>query len=522
MTGAVVAQERAAIEAALTGLEELRQSQFRAAAGPAGGLERRAAEIGAEDLVMRARLLRTMALIREGKSEQGGQWAHQILAWAQEHDNAFVLARAHRILSIFYRQVGDLSEGLTHAVQCFAHLTDDEPDNVRARHLMTLAVSLDEAGSVEEGNRRFHEALTLAAATGDTELTLNILNNMAYTAFENEDEHRAWELVTHMREVQAVSSRDFSALELDTIARIEMMGGHYDAVEETLGPILDDGANSAVESHEGDAPAVCMLTLAEARRLDHRFAAAQQALDAAVALTEERGLDRVRAQAREEQAALFAATGRFAEAYEEHKAFHAAATALHSAQREARARALQAVFEATEARRATEHFREMAHRDALTGLYNRRYVNERLPALLGEAAARRTPISVAILDLDHFKRVNDTFSHSTGDTVLQQVAQLLTEAVSGPMIAARMGGEEFLLIMPGTTEEQAIERCERLRLRIRAHAWEQIVGSLPVTTSIGVTSAREGRGSPSSLLSLADRNLYVAKREGRDRVVSDL
>ena len=104
-------------------------------------------------------------------------------------------------------------------------------------------------------------------------------------------------------------------------------------------------------------------------------------------MSEERGLHAVRARAREEQAALYAATGRFREAYDEHRAFHAAATALHSAQREARARALQAVFEATEARRASEHFREMAHRDALTGLYNRRYVNERLPALLGEAVA---------------------------------------------------------------------------------------------------------------------------------------
>jgi diguanylate cyclase (GGDEF)-like protein len=460
-----------------------------------------------------------MALVREGKSELGGQWAHQILAWAQEHDHPFLLARSHRVLSIFYRQIGDLAEGLTHAVQCFALLADDEPDNIRARHLMTLAVSLDESGSIEDGDRRFREALVLAGT--DTELTLNILNNMAYTAFERDDEPGAWALVAQMRAVQAVNGRALGALEIDTIARIEMMGRHYGAVEETLRTILDDGANSAVESHEGDAPAVCMLTLAEARRLDHRYPAAQEALDAAVALAEQRGLDRVRAQAREEQAALFAVTGRFEEAYEEHRAFHAAVTVLHSAQREARARALQAVFEATEARQVSEHFREMANRDTLTGLYNRRYVNERLPTLLGEAAALRAPLSLAILDLDHFKRVNDTFSHGTGDTVLLHVAQLLMDAVSGSMIAARLGGEEFLLIMPGLDEREAGERCERLRLQIRAHAWEPITGALPVTTSIGVTTAPEGLGTPAELLSIADRNLYVAKREGRDRVVAD-
>jgi two-component system cell cycle response regulator len=517
---AVVADRLAALDATLVELEARPPSQFRTVAAPAAVAEREATELGDEALAMRARLLRSAALVREGESEQGGRWAHQVLAWSQQHGNPFLLSRAHRMLSIFYRQIGDLSECLTHAVQSVANLADDEPPAVRARHLLALAVALDESGSTDEGDRRFREALALANVEGDLELTLNILNNMAFTAFENDDEPAARDLVAQMRAVQARGGRAFGALELDTIARIDMMRGDYAAVEESLHSLVD-GARSTVVSLEGDTTAICLLTLAEARRLDRRYAGAQAAVDAAVRLAEDRGLDRVRAQAREEQAALYAATGRFREAYEEHRAFHAAATALHSMQRDAQARALQAVFEATEARRTSEHFREMAHRDALTGLYNRRYVNERLPALIGEAVATRSPISVAILDLDHFKRVNDTLSHSTGDTVLQNVAQLLLEAVSGPMIAARMGGEEFLLVLPGMDAREATERCERLRLRIRAHAWEPITGALGVTTSIGLTTAAEGRATPSTLLSLADRNLYVAKREGRDRVVAD-
>jgi two-component system cell cycle response regulator len=322
-----------------------------------------------------------------------------------------------------------------------------------------------------------------------------------------------------MRDVQARSSRGFSANELDTIARVEMMSQRYDAVEATLHVVLDD--QSLVLGYEGDALAECLLTLAEARRLAERYGGAQAALDAASAMCDDRGLHAVRARVRAEQAALYAAAGRFREAYQEHRAFHAAATALHSTQREARARALQAVFEATEARRASERFREMAHRDALTGLYNRRYVNEKLPALLGEAAVRRTPVSLAILDLDHFKRVNDTLSHSTGDTVLQEVAQLLVESATGPALAARMGGEEFLLVFPGAGAAEAALRCERLRRRIREHGWEPVTGALPVTTSIGVTTSADGSGSLSVLLSQADRNLYAAKRDGRDRVVAD-
>jgi two-component system cell cycle response regulator len=509
-----------ALVAALAELEARPMSQFRSLAGPAAEAEHRAGELGDDELAHRARLLSVGVMLREGRSAAGGQSAHQVLAWAERHGSPYLLARAHRELAIFYRQVGDLSDALTHAVQCVAHLADDVPAAIRARHLLTLAVALDENGSAAEADRRFQESLDVATAIGDHELTLYILNNMAYTAYENEDEPAARALIEHMRDVQARSHRVFGAGELDTIARVEMMSGRYDAVEATLRPVLDD-RQSSVLGTEGDAIAECRLTLAGARRLDARFADAQAALDAALAMSDERNLGAVRARVREEQAALFAATGRYHEAYEEHRAFHAEATALHSTQRDARARALQAVFEATEARRVSEHFREMAHRDALTGLYNRRYVNERLPALLGEAAVRRTPISIAIADLDHFKRINDTLSHATGDTVLQHVAQLLVEATPGPAIAARMGGEEFLLIFPGVDAAEAAHRCEMLRVRVRAHAWTPITGTLPVTTSIGVTTSGDGRGTPSALLSQADRNLYTAKRAGRDQVVLD-
>jgi two-component system cell cycle response regulator len=513
--------ERTALATVLAELETRPMSLFRALRGPAEEAERRAEELGEPELAQRARLLLVGIMLREGHSAEGGQAAHQVLAWAERDGSPYLLARAHRELGIFYRQVGDTSNALTHAVQCVGHLTDDVPPVIRARHLLSLAVVLDETGSTAEADRRFRESLEIATAVGDHELTLYILNNMAYTAYENGDEPAAREFVTRMRVMQENGSHRLSANELDTIARIEMMSGRYAEVEATLRPVLDD-RQSAVLGTEGDAIAECRLTLAEARRLDQRYDAAQEAVDAALRMCDERGLGSVRARVREEQGALYAATGRFREAYEEHRAFHADATALHSAQRDARARALQAVFEATEARRVSEHFREMAHRDALTGLYNRRYVDERLPVLLADAAARGAPISVAIIDLDHFKRVNDTLSHSTGDTVLQHIAQLLTEAATGTSIAARMGGEEFLLIFPGVTAAEAAHRCEGLRLRIRAHAWEPITGTLPVTTSIGVTTAPDGRGTPTDLLNQADHNLYAAKRAGRDRVVVEV
>jgi diguanylate cyclase (GGDEF)-like protein len=428
-----------------------------------------------------------------------------------------VLARAHRELSIFYRLVGDVSDALTHAVQSVAHLPDDVPPKIRARHLMTLAVGLDDSGSPADGDRRYREALEIAEDLDDQDFVLLILNNMAYSAYEIGDESAARALTDRMRAIMAATGCRFAANVLDTVARVEMMGGRYDSVETALAEVLD----GRVVANEADAAAECLLTLAEARRLAGRHADAQLALDRAICECEANGLAGLRARLRQEQAALHAATGDFRAAYEEHLLFHTASSALHSAQRESRARAMQAVFEANEARRATEHFRDLAHRDALTGLYNRRYVNERLPALIVEATANRTPISVAIADLDHFKRINDTLSHATGDTVLQHVGALLQEAASGPIIAARMGGEEFLLIFPGIDSVEATRRCELLRLRIRTHGWQPVTGSLPVTSSIGVTTAPDGRATVSALLSQADRNLYAAKRAGRDRVVAD-
>jgi two-component system cell cycle response regulator len=519
-SGAVTSDERAALRALLADLESRPMSQFRTLPAPAAEAERRAVQLGDEELACRARLLTVSSLLRTGQSEEGGRLAHQVLGWAEVHGSPFLLARTHRELGIFYRQVGDMSAALTHAVQCVANLTDDVAPVIRARHVLSLATALDETGSKQESERRFREGLAIAAEIGDDELTLYILNNMAYAAYERDDPEAAEEHVAHMRAVQAAAGVPFSANELDTVARVEMMSDRYDAIEETLRPVVDAGPDSAL-GHEGDALAECLLTLAEARRRAGRFEAAQETLDATMRMCAERGLHAVRARAREEQSVLFAATGRFREAYAEHRAFHAEATALHSAQREARARTLQAVFEATEARRASEHFREMALRDALTGLYNRRYVNERLPALIGEATVRGTPLSLAIVDLDHFKRINDTLSHNTGDAVLQLVAQMLADAASGPAVAARMGGEEFLLVFPGADPAEATRRCEQLRRRIRAYAWAPVTGRLGVTTSIGVTSMADGRSTPAALFSQADRNLYAAKRAGRDRVIAD-
>ncbi|GIE50572.1 GGDEF domain-containing protein [Actinoplanes nipponensis] len=489
-------------------------TEFRATAAAAAPLERD----GDERTAMRARLIRADAALREGRTAEGGTLAQQVNAWALEHGDTYVLACSHRTLTHFHYYIGDRAGALAHAGQAVAHLGPDDPAAVRVRHLMTLAVVLGESGSPGAAARRYREALDLATAMGDHQQTLMILGNLANLATQEGDPRAAERAIARMTEVRAAAGLTLDGPQLITVARARLAAGDHRAVEEILRPLTQDARHL---DSTGAALPEAMLTLGEAHRLAGRYAAAQADLDAARRLARERGLRATEAAMLEQQAALYAAMDQHRAAYDAHIAYHRFFAELQSAQRDAQARTLQAVYEATEARRIGEHYRELAHRDALTGLHNRRYADERLPALLAEAVAARSPLAAAIVDLDHFKRINDTLSHDAGDLVLRQVGRLLTEAVSEPAFAARLGGEEFLLALPGTAVAAAVRTCEALAARLRGHDWAPITGRLPVTASIGVTATADPGVTPAVLLARADRQLYAAKHAGRDRVAAD-
>jgi diguanylate cyclase (GGDEF)-like protein len=223
-----------------------------------------------------------------------------------------------------------------------------------------------------------------------------------------------------------------------------------------------------------------------------------------------------------EQAELYAATGAFEQAFLEYKRYDVAREELRSAQQEARAHTRQVMFETAQARNDAERYREQALRDPLTGLLNRRYVHENLPAAVALAAETGSPLTVALVDLDHFKRINDTLSHDVGDQVLVIVADLLRSgqrALSDTGFVARMGGEEFLVVLPGVGAGLAADRLETLRRAVRSHRWQPVTGDLPVTVSIGATTT-VGDVPLATTLADADRMLYVAKNAGRDRVIT--
>lgn len=155
--------------------------------------------------------------------------------------------------------------------------------------------------------------------------------------------------------------------------------------------------------------------------------------------------------------------------------------------------------------------------DGLTGLYNRRYLFLRLAEEIERAARGTYRFSIALLDLDHFKQVNDTLGHRTGDEVLMRAASALRGAIRGLDLAGRYGGEEFLVILPDTGAVEARAVTERIRAAVKALSWPEL--GLRLTLSGGVC---EHAGTDvDGLLERADRRLYAAKAGGRDRIVGE-
>ena len=165
---------------------------------------------------------------------------------------------------------------------------------------------------------------------------------------------------------------------------------------------------------------------------------------------------------------------------------------------------------------------ELAITDALTGLHNRRYLETHMSALVGQALSRGHPLAVLVLDIDHFKSINDAHGHDAGDEVLREFALRVRKSIRGIDLACRYGGEEFVVFMPETDLAAATAVAERLRRRIASEPFpiRERARGIDVTISIGI-AALGADDDAASVIKRADQALYRAKHNGRNRVVPD-
>lgn len=165
---------------------------------------------------------------------------------------------------------------------------------------------------------------------------------------------------------------------------------------------------------------------------------------------------------------------------------------------------------------------EMAVTDALTGLHNRRYMAGQLQALMSRAGHGGDPVAVLVLDIDHFKLVNDGFGHDAGDEVLREFAVRLATNVRAIDLPCRLGGEEFVVVMPGASLEDAVQVANRIRRDVGAQPFPIMGGTeaLTVTVSVGVAASTGPADTPDALLKRADEGVYEAKARGRNQVIA--
>ncbi|NUP09071.1 MAG: diguanylate cyclase [Polyangiaceae bacterium] len=163
---------------------------------------------------------------------------------------------------------------------------------------------------------------------------------------------------------------------------------------------------------------------------------------------------------------------------------------------------------------------EAAIKDGLTGVFNRKYLEERIMTELAYCARHGTPLSIVIFDVDFFKKVNDTYGHLAGDNVLRVVAGLLQQSIRVEDVVARYGGEEFVLLLRGTPASEAVQVADRLRSMVQSTNINVGAATISVTSSAGVACTSElALPERAALLGTADGRLYRAKEQGRNRVI---
>ncbi|MBT8226748.1 MAG: GGDEF domain-containing protein [Dactylosporangium sp.] len=459
-----------------------------------------------------AELVQAGIYSRTNQNQDGMRMAQ---SWLRLADDRLVAAQAHAVIGAGLSRLGNRTDSVAHVDQAMRLLNDGDPLYLRADHALAFAAVIngyrDGGFSVEA----FELAHRLAEELGDPGMIVANLNNWAWVTYEQGDCEGATAIVERILKISERSGFQPTASCIDTIARIRLESGDAATASAIVHQVLAGG----VAEVEGDAVPGCLLTLAEIKKSCGDLEGAVEHLVQCRDMSVRYQLAETGARALRELAACHAVLGDFQQAYGELAAFHTEWTRLHSRASAAAATVMQASFGVEDARRRLREYQELAERDPLTGLWNRRKWDFHCATPLFGATASGTPASVAVLDLDHFKLVNDDHSHTVGDEVLRVVARILAEEAGETGRAVRLGGEEFLLVLP-LAGRLALECCERIRHRIARYRWQSLAPGLNVTVSIGVSDVRP-TDDQRSVFHRADRHLYMAKRRGRDGVIGD-
>jgi diguanylate cyclase (GGDEF)-like protein len=452
----------------------------------------------------------SMAYAQLGLPDAALEWANRALELAREAGDEALLAEALLSCGVALSRAGQAERGLQLYEQALPLLLAQQNGRSAVSVLNNLGINLKNLGRAADALERFEQALALCAEQGLHDQAAVLRTNLPEPLAQlgRLAEARAVGLRA-AAEMQAAGHRPAELSARRGLGLVLLECGEPEAARAELERALE------LAQQLGDRidQARCSQQLAQLHKSAGRF---EQAL-----LLQEKVQELERAQ--------------FSHDFERRLRAQQTQTDLAAArhdvlqERSRRAELEQAQIELMrlneklqaadrEKSRLLARLAEESRTDALTGLANRRRLDERLADewhRLRRYAGTR--LSLAIVDVDHFKQVNDRFGHPLGDAVLQRLARLLAQRSRAGDLAARLGGEEFCLLLPDTEGADALQACEHLREAVAAEPWAQLHPELRLSVSIGLADAREVDDA-AALLQRADERLYAAKQAGRNRV----
>ena len=437
-------------------------------------------------------------------------------------------ARVCNLMGITHRQLSEFGRALELYDAALRGFRDTADLKWQARVISNIGNIEIELGNHSAALELFDQALELRRQVGDNEGVGFDLNNAAYGHVQRALQMRAGgdaescqleaDRALHLLDRALAVARQFGYKRLEAFC-LQTMGEAYQAMArpEVALAMADTFLRLARESNDRWIEAYGHACVGELRHQmgEHEQSLAEltEALGAFDALGSRDQVARVLrglSQVHESMEQLTEALSCIRRAGEIEQR-------LREEQTESRARALAARRRLEHARLETERYRRLAMEDALTGLADRKQLEERLAALMREARKAGSVVTVALADVDHFKGINDRFSHAVGDEVLRCVGEILRAHCRLGDLAGRYGGEEFMMVFRNLEMRAATETCERVRRAVEAFDWGSIHPHLRVTLSMGLASSASF-DDPQGVLDAADHWLYEAKHHGRNQI----
>ena len=454
--------------------------------------------------------------------------------WAQL-EQPLAEAEARAWLGACLVQQGRYQDGFEalHAAQSAFQRLDQKPRAARAMNY--LAVIHEELGDYHRAFEVYREALECAVADNDADMQGRVLANHGEALVNWGAPEQGLPVLARAVEVlRSMGAHWHYGWCLLAIGRIHHSRGDGDkALEFHL------AALEAVElGHSPRARVEVYAGLGELHSQRGQHGESKRWLDKALTLATSLGIRREIFKTHKRLADAHKRAGEFELALKHHEQFHEVRSGVFDELARERVATLKAEFELERVLEARERERlstaelhakyekleqraetlsHLSVRDGLTGLFNRRHFEDSLTLELQRARTFGQPLCLALLDVDHFKRINDGFSHVVGDAVLRSIAEVLQKELRASDVAARYGGEEFVLILPHTGLDGARIAAEKVRVAIATSQWGHLTPGREVTASLGLAEWRPGETS-TELVQRADQALYAAKTSGRNRV----